>query len=588
MNIFRHHRDPFALRRCCAWRKDTMIVGLLVSSVAWLCWPGAAAATPESPPVPAAGRDVGISVKGKDDSNAVAQTQTEQHFYIQEYRVEGGGHLLPRIEVEAAVYPYLGPYRTTADVEQARGALEQAYRNKGYQTVSVQIPQQKGQGGVIVLNVVQGEVGRLRVHGSRYFSIEQIKREAPSLQEGQSPNFSQVTHDLLVLNGLPDRRVTPAVHAGETPGTVDVDLNVKDTPPIHGSLEINNRYSADTTPLRINGSVSYDNLWQLEHSISFSFQVSPEDITQVKVFSGYYLARIPDVSWLTLMLQGTKQDSNVNTLGGIGVAGKGDVLGGRAIISLPQQKDFYHSVSLGLDYKHFTQDVLIAGTDATTPVTYYPVSAAYSGTWVAKGYETDLNASVNLALRGTGSDEADFELNRHGASGDFIYFRGDLSHTRDLPEGFQLFVKAQGQAADQPLLNSEQFSGGGLGTVRGLLESEVLGDNGLLGSIELRSPSLGELLGKTVDEWRFYIFSDGGILTVDDPLIETPYQYNLVSVGAGTRIKMLNHLNGSLDLGIPLVVDSIESSVPSGAYAPNPIREHPYDAALTFRVWGDF
>jgi hemolysin activation/secretion protein len=407
---------------------------------------------------------------GGDKTNTVTPAPSERHFFIKEYTVSGGGHLLPKVEVEAAVYPYLGPYRTSQDVEQARGALEQAYRDKGFQTVSVQIPPQQVKGGVIELRVMSGAVNRLRVHGSRYFSIDQIKREAPSLEEGQSPNFSQVTQDLLVLNGLPDRRVTPTVRPGEVPGTVDVDLNVKDTPPIHGSLEINNRYSANTTPLRLNGTVSYDNLWQLEHSISASFQIAPENPHEVEVFSGYYLARIPGVEGVTFMLQGTKQNSNVNTLGGIGVAGKGDIVGARVTFALPQLTGFYHSVSLGLDYKHFTQDVLIAGTDSLTPVTYFPVSAAYSGTWVGRGYETDLNASLNLAVRGTGSDEQDFGNNRHGASGDFFYFRGDLSHTRDLPEGFQIFVKAQGQAADQPLVNSEQFSGGGLGTVRGLLE----------------------------------------------------------------------------------------------------------------------
>ena len=65
------------------------------------------------------------------DGQAVAQKDTTPRFYIQEYRVEGGGNLLTRMETEEAVYPYLGPYRTAADVDQARAALEQAYRNKG-------------------------------------------------------------------------------------------------------------------------------------------------------------------------------------------------------------------------------------------------------------------------------------------------------------------------------------------------------------------------------------------------------------------------------------------------------------------------
>jgi hemolysin activation/secretion protein len=506
-------------------------------------------------------------------ASTTPQPDTTPRFYIQEYRVEGGGKLLSKIETETAVYPFLGPYRTAADVEQARAALEQAYRDKGYQTVTVQIPAQHARTGIIFLQVQQGQVGRLNVTGSRYFSIDEIKREAPSLQEGQSPNFSQVTHDLGVLNELSDRRVTPTLKPGEIPGTVDVDLAVKDTPPIHGSLEINNRYSTGTTPLRLNGSVNYDNLWQLGHSIGASFQLSPEDVSEVKVFSGYYSAHVPGVDWLTLMLQGTNQDSNVNTLGGIGVAGKGSVIGGRAIISLPQMKNYYQSVSLGIDYKHFNQDLTVAGSDSTTPVTYYPFSAAYSGSWIEKGNETDLNASVNLGIRGLGSDEAQFNENRSQASGSFIYFRGDLSHTHELPGGFQVFVKAQGQASGDPLVNSEQFSGGGLGTVRGYLESEELGDNGIFGSMEVRTPSLGDVLGKTVDEWRFYVFGEGGVLTIQDALPEQQEQFRLASVGLGTRIKLMTHYNGSLDVGLPL-----DNGTTTNAYEP----------LLTFRVWGEF
>jgi hemolysin activation/secretion protein len=513
------------------------------------------------------------STVAADPAKAGTPKDSDSRFYIREYRVKGGGKLLSPDAVEDAVYPFLGPYRNAADVEQARAALEQAYRDKGYQTVSVQVPPQHPTNGIVMLQVMPGEIGRVRVTGSRYFSIEEIKREAPSLQEGQSPDFTQVTHDLVVLNQLSDRRITPTLTPGEIPGTVDVNLNVKDTPPVHGSLEINNRYSANTTELRLNGSASYDNLWQLGHSIGFSFQLSPQDLSEVKVFSGYYLAHVPGVSWLNLILQGTSQDSNVSTLGGIGVAGKGDVLGGRAVITLPTEKDFYHSLSLGVDYKHFDQDLAIAGAHSVTPVTYYPFSAAYSATWIGKGSETDLNASLNYDFRGLGSDVNEFELNRHGADGGFVYFRGDISHTHDLPGGFQVFVKGQGQASGTALVNSEQFSGGGLGTVRGYLESEELGDNGVFGSLELRTPSLATVLGKTVDEWRFYVFGDGGLLTIEDPLPEQEEQFRLASVGVGTRFKFQDHYNGSFDCGLPL---------------DNGTQTKAYEPLLTFRVWAEF
>jgi len=203
------------------------------------------------------------------------KTAVEKSIYIREYRVQGA-HQLSRVEVESAVYPFLGPGRTAEDCEKARAALEKAYQEKGFQTVSVQIPPQQVKGGVIILQVTEATVGRLRVKGAHYFTLDQIKKEAPSIAEGKVVNFNDVTRDIVALNQLPDRRVTPALRAGVEPGTVDIDLNVKDSLPLHGSLEMNNRYSAGTTPLRVNGSASYSNLWQLGHSIGFSFQLAPE------------------------------------------------------------------------------------------------------------------------------------------------------------------------------------------------------------------------------------------------------------------------------------------------------------------------
>ena len=580
--------DTYALVpiRAEMWRPDLVWVSLSLLVGIWLGWEGSATAQVASPLTGSRAQNLQNQPPGvvkeappsiqNNVSTAPAPASGPRpppHFYVREYQVKGGGHLLPPLEIEEAVYPFLGPYRTADDVEQARNALEKIYHDKGYQTVSVQIPAQKVTGGVIVLQVNRGVVGRLRVHGSRYYSIDEIKSEAPSLAEGTTPNFNDVSRDIVNLNQLPDRRITPSLRSGEIPGTVDVDLNVKDSPPLHGSIELNNRNSPDTTPLRLNGSASYDNLFQLGHSIGFSFQVSPENLNEVEVFSGFYLARIPDLSGVAFMLQGTLQNSNVSTLGGIGVAGKGDIVGPRVIFTLPLLTGFYHSLSLGVDYKHFEQDVNLAGDSIKTPVTYFPLSASYSATWTGTGYLTALNASVTAGLPQVGSDETDFDNDRHGASSNFFYFRADLAHTRDLPEGFQLFAKVQGQAADEPLLNSEQFSGGGLDTVRGYLESEALGDEAIFGSGELRTPSLTSLLGKTVDEWRFYAFGDGGVVSINEPLPEQATQTDLASVGFGTRLRLADHYNGSLDFAVPLLTGPT-----TNAYSPR----------LTFRLWAEF
>ena len=484
--------------------------------------------------------------------------------------------MLANVEVEKAVYPFLGPGRTREDVEKARMALEDAYQSKGYKTVSVEIPPQQVKRGVVKLLVVERTVGRLRVNGARYFSPDEIKKHAPSLAEGTVPDFSDsgpVVRDIVGLNQLPDRRITPVLRAGETPGTVDIDLNVKDTLPLHGSLEFNNRYSANTKPDRLNGSFSDNDLWQLGHGAGVSFQLAPQRLSDGEVFSAYYLARFPDVTWLSLMLEGTKQDSNVSSLGGSDVVGKGETAGLRAIISLPNGKNFFHSVTLGIDAKHYDQELMLSGSTISTPTTYFPLSAAYNANWTGTGNSTEADLSVTFDIRGLGSNLAELDNSRYKAGGNFIYVRGDLAHTHDLPGGLQAYGKIQGQLSDQPLLNTEQISGGGLATVRGYLESAVLGDNGIFASAELRTPQLGLWSHGKVEDWRFYVFGDWGMVSTIDALPQQQAEFTLASFGAGVKMKILDCLNGSLDLGLPLISQG---------------ATRPYDPLLTFRVWAEF
>ena len=484
------------------------------------------------------------------------QAASDGTIFINEYRVDGA-RKLPRLVIEEAVYPFLGPGRTKEDVEQARAALEQAYHDKGFQTVAVQVPEQHVTRGIVHLQVVERPVGRLRVRGARYSSPDQIKAMTPSLAEGTVIDFNKVPADIVALNQLPDRQITPSLHAGVEPDTVDVDLDVKEKAPVHASAELNNRHGPDTTPLRVNASVSANNLWQAGHGLGFSFQGSPQDTSEVKVFSGYYLARFQQLDWFTLIASATKQDSNVSTLGDTAVAGRGTTAGIQANFSLPPGKDFSHSASVGLNYKHFDQRVEIAASGSspaavvTTPITYYPLNASYTATWQNKRAVTTFNAGVTFHLRGVGSNTSEFGNNRYNADANFLIFRGDLSQTRELPGGLQIVGRIQGQIADQPLLSGEQASGGGEGTARGYLEAEAVGDNSFFGSLELRSPSLLGLIKAKKGDWRFFVFSDAGWLKVSDPLPDQKNHFDFLSYGVGSRLRIADHFDGVVTASFP-------------------------------------
>jgi len=208
-----------------------------------------------------------------------------------------------------------------------------------------------------------------------------------------------------------------------------------------------------------------------------------------------------------------------------------------------------------------------------SPVTYYPITSSYSATWQGDSATTQFDIGPTFNIRGFGSSPSAFDNKRFDSESNFIYLRGDLSRQQDLPRDFQIFVKAQGQVSDEPLVNSEQFSVGGQDTVRGYLESEVLGDDAVVGSVEFRSPQLAHYAGARVDDWRVFLFSDNGYATILDPLPDQQSTFSLASVGAGTRIELFNHLNGSLDVAVPLLTS---------------VNTKAGQVRVEFRVWVQF
>lgn len=493
---------------------------------------------------------------------AAAPAAPPQRFDIDEFRIDGA-ETLPQVDIENAVYPFLGPQRTVEDVEKARAALEKAYHSKGFQTVSVSVPAQNTERGTVVMVATEGKVGALRVKNSRYFDTERIKEKAPSLKPGTLPNFGDITQDIIALNQWPDRRVTPSLRAGVTPGTVDVDLTVEDKSPFHAKVEMSNRRSPNTTPLRFNTEVKYDNLWQLGHSLSVSYQVAPERPEDAQAVSGSYLARLTD--WTSVLVYGVDSDSNVTAIGGLNVIGPGQVLGARAIMTLPALEGFFHTIAVGVDYKHFGQIMDIAGESFSSPITYYPIVAAYSATWQGEKNLTQANIGATFNVRGFGSGYEEFDNKRYYSASNFFHANADVQHTRDFDNGLQLFFKLQGQLADGALVSSEQFSLGGADTVRGYLESEVVGDYGLFGTFEVRGPNVAEMIPtqllaedgekatKLFTELRVFAFFDGGLAAIYRPLEEQTSQFGLWSYGAGMRFTLFDQFDGAVTFALPMI-----------------------------------
>lgn len=474
-------------------------------------------------------------------------------FDIFEFQVVGNS-VLSALTIEETVYPFLGEKKSFKEVENARLALEKAYHDAGYLTVLVDIPEQDVKAATVRLNVIEAQVERLKVSGSRYYSLGYIKSKTPDLAEGSVPYFPAVQKQLAEVNRSADRRVTPVLRPGHSPGKVEVELKVDDQLPLHSSLELNNRYSANTTHTRLSGSVRYDNLWQREHSVAFQFQVAPEKPSESKVFSANYVWPLSGGN--VLALYGVRSDSDSGALGDVNVIGNGNIYGLRYIHPLRAKEGFYHSLTAGVDYKSFNETVNLLGADSfNTPITYLPFSVGYDATWQSEQRQFQFGATFNFSVRGLGNNEQEFADKRYNAKVDYAYLRLDLKHTEKLPAGWSLFGHLAAQLTASPLISNEQFSAGGADTVRGYLETEALGDRGAVGSLEMRTPTLWKSESSIPGQAYLLGFVDGAYLDVQEPLASQTARTTLASAGLGMRWKGKG-FGLNVDLALPFKATS--------------------------------
>lgn len=478
-------------------------------------------------------------------------------FDVLEFRVEGNTVLTAQA-IEAAVYAHMGEARTLADVEAARVALERAYHDGGYLTVFVDVPEQQVDGGVVRLRVVEGQVERLRVSGARFHSPGVIKAEVAELAEGQVPYFPEVQQQLAGLAAA-DRRVTPVLRAGRAPGKVEVELKVDDRLPLHGGVEINDRYSANTTRHRLNAHLRYDNLWQRRHSLTLSAQVAPREPDESASLSATYVAPLRGGDHLAAYAAHTRSD--VTTLGDANIVGRGNLYGLRYILALPPRPGYHQTLTLGMDYKDFRERTALAAGQFDTPIAYLPFSIAYEGNARAAGRETRYAASLNFALRGLGNDDIEclpgvvmdeFACKRYQAKPNYAYLRLELRESLTWGSGWGLGTRLAAQVASGPLVPSEQFSAGGADSVRGYLESTANGDHGLLTGAELRAPSLAPRLTPALKELTPYLFLEAATLRRREPLPGEAARHDLLAAGLGVRFAGPGGLNGALDYAHPL------------------------------------
>ncbi|MGA2684830.1 MAG: POTRA domain-containing protein [Verrucomicrobiota bacterium] len=219
---------------------------------------------------------------------------------VRGYLIEGNT-VLP-VEEFSFLTNYIGDL-DFARLREGLGKLQLRYRDLGFATVGVTLPEQRLTNGMVRVVVVEGKLSHIIVTDNRYFSTDNVLRALPSLGTNLLLNTRWFQPELDRANLNQDRQIYPVISPGPEPGTSDLTLKVKDRWPLHGHFEINDKSTPGTPLLRLDSALQYDNLWQRNHQVGLDYNFSPQsmkpdgeapgfyDQPMVASYSGYY--RLP-------------------------------------------------------------------------------------------------------------------------------------------------------------------------------------------------------------------------------------------------------------------------------------------------------
>jgi hemolysin activation/secretion protein len=221
-----------------------------------------------------------------NQAHAARATNAEPHFAVLAYEV-AGNTLLPKEVFGSVFLKYTGTNVSFTDITKAVKELQMEYRNRGYDTVTVTIPQQRLTNATFRLRVFEGRLAEIRVTGNHYYSSNNVTRALPGLTTNTILNSKLLQPELDRANANQDRQIYAEIRPGPDTETTTLVLRVKDRLPLHAKIEANNESPPSTPENRLNFSAVYNNLWQADHSVGVQYSYSPEDFKDGKEWNFY-------------------------------------------------------------------------------------------------------------------------------------------------------------------------------------------------------------------------------------------------------------------------------------------------------------
>jgi hemolysin activation/secretion protein len=483
-------------------------------------------------------------------------------FEISRFEVSGNT-LLPVAEVQAAVAPYAGSGRDFGDVQRALEALEALYHAHGYNIVTVQLPEQELNGGVVRLNVIQTRVRQVEVTGNRWFSEANVRASLPTLVPGATPNLTDVSRNLRLINENPAKKVklTLADADAGAEDAVDARVDVADERPWKVVFNADNTGTESTGKTHAGVLLQHADLWGRDHVGTLQYTTTAERPDRVAVWAaGYHVPLYALGDSIDAYASYSNVDSGAVNAGlfDLAVSGKGSIYGARYNHVLAKRGELESRVVYGIDVKAYRNNVVFGTQNFGNDVTVRPLSIAYAGSHAAPDGQTDFSVALlqNVAGGSRGS-AADFAAVRSGAKAGYRMVRFAVAFTSVIQGDWQTRVLLNGQWTRDALVPGEQFGAGGATTVRGFGERDLATDTGIVSNVELYTP---DLCGRAGWQCRVLGFYDTAWGERNHALAGELQRAAISSTGIGLRFAAGNAASVQLDYGHGMHVGQVAAT----------------------------
>jgi hemolysin activation/secretion protein len=461
-------------------------------------------------------------------------------------------------ELAKVTAPFSGRPITFAELLEARSAVTQLYIDKGYITSGAYIPaDQVIQGGVVVIQVLEGGLEAIQVTGTKRLNPGYV-RDRLAIATAKPLNVNRLLKALQLLQLDPlIKNLSAELSAGTHPGMNLLEVRVTEANALSTQITLANNRPPSIGSFQRQVQINQANLLGLGDGISLAYgntngshalntsytlPVNARNGTVSISYSNIW-SRIIEPPFDRLNIKGNSWDLNLT-------------------LRQPLIQGPTNEFALGLTAAHREGNTSLLGVP-------FPLSAGSDQQGRTRISElrffqewTQQGSKQVLAIRsefGFGLDVLNATVHKQPPDGRFFAWRGQVQWLRLLAPDMPLLLRSNLQLADRALVPSEQFSLGGLESVRGYRQDLLLVDNGAFASAEVRVPIYR--LSRQRGVLQLAPFVDFGT-GWNSSSQKFPGPHTLVSIGLGLQWQWGDHGTVRFDWGIPLVsVDASKNSL---------------------------